>query len=277
MERAKADAIHRRRCNLAPSRHIRVMSPARDERPLIDAWLRSPSRAAADLVIGWLRRDAHSFAPVLELDLRREPCLVLDLSAASPLLNAPDSDNGEPALTARIHRVMREAGVRAAVSGYGELRPPYTPAVDSQEASDPRVVHLGVDLFAEPGMMVHAPIAGTVHDVGESTSALGYGPTVVLRHQTDEGVLFYTLYGHLDREALTLCTRGRPVSPGAQLGRIGTPDVNGGWTPHLHVQVIADLLGLGRRFPGVGHLSQRGAWRALSPNANLILGIPVLS
>jgi len=125
--------------------------------------------------------------------------------------------------------------------------------------------------------MVHAPIAGVVHDVGESTSAFGFGPTVLLRHETAEGTPVFTRYGHLDRDALTLCTPGRPVSPGAQLGRIGTADVNGGWTPHLHFQVITDLLGLGRRFPGVGHLSRRAAWRLLCPNPNLVLGIPVLS
>ena len=253
------------------------MPPARDERPLIDAWRRSPSRGAADRVAAWLRRNTLSFAPILELDLRHEACLVLDLSADSPLLNAPDSDNGEPALTARIHRAMRDVNVRAAVSGYDELRPPYSSLIGGQGEPDPRVVHLGIDLFAEPGMMVHAPVAGTVHDVGESTSPLGYGPTVVLRHETDDGTPFFTLYGHLDREALTLCTSGRAVSAGAQVGRIGTADVNGGWTPHLHFQVITDLLGLGRRFPGVGHLSQRDTWRALSPNPNLILAIPVLS
>lgn len=253
------------------------MTPRRDERPLVDAWIRSPARAAAEHVVEWLRANTAGFAPMLEIDPRREPCLVVDLSAAGPLLNAPDADNSEPALTARIRDAMRAARVRIAVGRYDELRPPYASARDTSDPSDPRVVHLGVDVFAEPGMMVHAPIGGVVHDAGESTSALGFGPTVVLRHETDDGVPFFTLYGHLDREALSLCPRGRAVSPGGQLGRIGTADVNGGWTPHVHFQLVADLLGLGRRVPGIGHLSQREAWRLLSPNPNLILGIPVLS
>ena len=238
--------------------------------------MQSPARATSERVIAWLRANSGSFASVLELDLHREPCLVLDLGTTSPLLNARDADNTEPALTARVRRAMRDAGVRVAAGRYDELRPPYSTVADAGDL-DPRSVHLGVDLFVEPGMMVHAPVAGVVHDAGESRSALGYGPTVVLRHQTSDGTPFFTLYGHLDPDALSLCPRGRSVAPGAQLGRVGTRDVNGGWTPHLHFQVIIDLLELGRRFPGVGHSSQRTAWRALSPDPNLILGIPVLS
>ena len=253
------------------------MGPRGDERPLVRAWMQTEGRAAAGRVIAWLRASSSSFAPILELDVRREPCLVLDFRTGGPLVDAPDSDNSEPALSARIRAAMRSAGVRLAVGRYDELRPSYESPREAGLPSDPRVVHLGVDLFAEPGMMIHAPIAGTVHDAGASTSTMGFGPTVVLRHRTDDGTPFFTLYGHLDREALALCTPGRPVAPGAQLGRIGTPDVNGGWTPHLHFQLITDLLSLGRRFPGVGHLSQREAWRLLSPNPNLVLGIPVLS
>lgn len=251
------------------------MSPRKDERPLVDAWLRSPARTAADRVIDWLRARAGSFSAVFEIDLRHERCLMLDLSATGRLLNPADSDNSERALTSRIRRAMHDAGVRIAVGDYDELRPPYSPPGESGD--DPRVVHLGIDVFVEPGMKVHAPVVGTVHDAGESKSPLGYGPTVVLRHETGDGTPFFTLYGHLDREALALCIPGRTVSAGAQLGRIGSPEVNGGWTPHLHFQLITDLLGLGRRFPGVGHLSQRDAWRTLSPDPNLILGIPVLS
>ena len=251
------------------------MSPRSDERLLVNAWKQSPGREAARQVSAWLDANSSTFASVLEIDLRHERCLVLDLSRDSPLLNAPDADNSEPALTARIRRSMADAGVRVAVGRSDELRRPYQSARD--DASDPRVVHLGIDLFVEPGMMVHAPIAGMVHDSGTSKSALGFGPAVVLRHQTGDGTAFFTLYGHLDREAPIVCPPGRVVAPGAQLGRIGTPDVNGGWTPHLHFQIIVDLLGLGRRFPGMGRLTQRDAWRELCPNPNRVLGIPVLS
>ena len=47
--------------------------------------------------------------------------------------------------------------------------------------------------------------------------------------------------------------------------------MNGGWTPHLHLQIITDLLGLGTDFPGVAPPSQRAAWAQLCPDPNLIV------
>jgi 4-aminobutyrate aminotransferase-like enzyme len=49
---------------------------------------------------------------------------------------------------------------------------------------------------------------------------------------------------------------------------------NGGWPPHLHFQIILDLLDYGRDFPGVAKASQRSLWKALSPDPNILIGIP---
>src|SRR5262249_19773668 len=55
---------------------------------------------------------------------------------------------------------------------------------------------------------------------------------------------------------------------------IGTPDVNVGWTPHLHIQLITDLLELGTDFPGVAPPSQRTVWCAICPDPNLLVRVP---
>jgi 4-aminobutyrate aminotransferase-like enzyme len=55
---------------------------------------------------------------------------------------------------------------------------------------------------------------------------------------------------------------------------VGEEIENGGWAPHLHFQVILDLLELNADFPGVAYASQRAVWTSLSPDANLLLGIP---
>src|SRR5690606_15181690 len=49
---------------------------------------------------------------------------------------------------------------------------------------------------------------------------------------------------------------------------------NGDWPPHLHFQIILDLLDLDNDYPGVALASQREVWLANSPDPNLILGIP---
>src|SRR2546425_1175392 len=96
----------------------------------------------------------------------------------------------------------------------------------------------------------------------------------VLRHETREGEDFFTLYGHLTKDTLTGLKVGQRVARGENFARVGATSENGGWVPHVHFQIILDLLELGADFPGVAYASQRGVWTALSPDPNLLLGIP---
>ena len=199
---------------------------------------------------------------------------VLDLSVGSPLISGDSDENAEPALTARIDAAMRETGATVAIGRYGEPRLLYvSPLFDAAGQPERRTIHLGVDLFAPPGTPVHAPMAGVVHIAADNATALDYGPVVVLRHGTEAGEPFFTLYGHLSRQSLFGCSPGRAVAAGEAFAEIGGADVNGGWTPHLHFQVITDLLGLGRDFPGVCRASERAAWMALSPDPSPLLNL----
>ena len=69
---------------------------------------------------------------------------------------------------------------------------------------------------------------------------------------------------------------GQTISKGQQLATVGSSDVNGGWTLHLHFQIVTDLLNLNCDFPGVACPSQRRVWLSLCPDPNLIVGIPEL-
>ena len=64
-----------------------------------------------------------------------------------------------------------------------------------------------------------------------------------------------------------------PVQKGRQIGKIGDYPLNGDWPPHLHFQIILDMLGLGSDFPGVALSSQRAVWLSLCPDPNLIVGL----
>jgi 4-aminobutyrate aminotransferase-like enzyme len=94
---------------------------------------------------------------------------------------------------------------------------------------------------------------------------------VILRHTTDDGTPFHTLYGHLSRSSLVGLFEGRAIGRGERIGAIGGASVNGGWTPHLHFQVIVDLFGMGTAFPGICPAGEREIWKALSPDPDLIL------
>ncbi len=73
-------------------------------------------------VVTWLRAQTAGAAPVLGVDLRREPCIVLDWSVASPMFSGDWTENTEPVLTRHVFEAMRAAGVSVAVGRYDEAR-----------------------------------------------------------------------------------------------------------------------------------------------------------
>jgi 4-aminobutyrate aminotransferase-like enzyme/Ser/Thr protein kinase RdoA (MazF antagonist) len=228
-------------------------------------------------VVPWLETAGRGAAPVLEHDLRTARSVVLDLGVGSLLLGAdPAAAEAEPMARA-VFGAMEQAGAPVGVGRYDEARALYSSTLfggplDPRE--ERRTVHLGIDLFVAAGAPVHAPFDGVVHMLSNNDAPLDYGPLVILRHATDDGTEFFTLYGHLADEALRVLRVGQRVARGERIAAVGAPPGNGGWAPHVHFQLILDLLGLGADFPGVGYASQRRVWKALSPDPNLVLGIP---
>jgi 4-aminobutyrate aminotransferase-like enzyme/Ser/Thr protein kinase RdoA (MazF antagonist) len=259
---------------------------------------------SAPKVVAWLKKNARLFAQVLPYDLKREPSVVLDLGIASPLLEGNPAETDEPKLTKRINALMIEAGVKVAVGQYDEARYIYTsPAfqVGGGLTDETRTTHLGIDLFAEAGTPVRAPLAGRVIAFADTDAYQDYGPVVVVEHevilQVAEGegrnsegrrqkavrsqrsainnkIKFYTLYGHLTRESLKKLKVGQTIKKGQKFAKLGSAKVNGNWTPHLHFQIMVDTLGLDTDFPGVALPSQRSVWLSLCLDPNLILNIP---
>jgi 4-aminobutyrate aminotransferase-like enzyme/Ser/Thr protein kinase RdoA (MazF antagonist) len=234
-----------------------------------------PPVPAGPSVASWL---AHApVAPVLDVDLRTSPCLVFDLSVGSALLGADPRAAETGPLTERLFGEMKRACVAVGVGRYDEARGLYVSRLfgaGGRATDERRTVHLGIDLFAEPGTTVRAPLAGVVHLLANNAAPQDYGPLVVLRHETGDGTPFYTLYGHLSDDTLPALAVGRRVEAGEAIARVGSPPANGDWPPHLHLQVILDLLGAGADFPGVALPSQRAVWTSLSPDPNLLLRIP---
>jgi 4-aminobutyrate aminotransferase-like enzyme/Ser/Thr protein kinase RdoA (MazF antagonist) len=236
-----------------------------------------PSIAQGETVRRYLQREAKIAAAILDCDVRQEPCVVLDLSVGSALLGADPRNAEMPALNDKIFGEMKRAGVKFGVGRYDEARLLYSSALFSKSENptdERRTVHLGMDLFVAEGEAIHAPLAGTVHLIANNAAAQDYGPFVIMRHTTDEGTEFITLYGHLSGETLEKLRPGQKIAKGEVFARVGTVEENGGWPPHVHFQIILDLLDLGRDFPGVARASERDVWTQLSPAPNLLLGIP---
>ena len=187
---------------------------------------------------------------------------------------------------------------------YGESRVLYTSehfASSAPGAPAARTVHLGVDLEAPAGTPVRAPLAGAVHSTARNLPALDYGPTVILRHELavalrapgagaggaarEARVAFYTLYGHLSLDSLVTPTGaprllpGQAMPAGACLGWVGPEAVNGGWPPHLHLQLNTEAEHGGWRgdYPGVCAPEDWPAYTALCPDPNMLLRCPFVA
>ncbi len=232
--------------------------------------------ATAVAVRHWIENHATEFAPVVQPDPRTARRIVLDLSVGSPLLSDPMTEAGTPALADKLARVIADAGADIGIGRYDEPRLWYTS--ESFRGTDPttaRTVHLGIDLFLPAGTPIAAPWDAVVHSVQENSGHLDYGPTVILEHTPDDGPRFYTLYGHLAQDVLASLSPGDPIAHGASFASLGTFEENGHWPPHLHFQVIADVLGWEGDFPGVAPPDERTVWRSLCPDPSLVLGLPV--
>ena len=165
--------------------------------------------------------------------------------------------------------------VEPALGRYLEDRRVYdSAAFEAELPGERRTLHLGVDVFLPAGEPILAPLDGTVRAVAFRPQARDWGGIVVLDHETGDGVRFHTLYGHLSRASAERLRAGAVLRRGEEVGRLGDESENGGWAPHLHLQILTTDLGRGSDAHGVGTLTERDLWESVSPDPNLLLGLP---
>ncbi|HSF19382.1 MAG TPA: aminotransferase class III-fold pyridoxal phosphate-dependent enzyme [Vicinamibacteria bacterium] len=219
------------------------------------------------------RRFFQSQSPtsVLPFPLAGGPIHVFDSSAGSKELGGLEVLEDVERFTSRLFSRMKRTGARVGIGRYDEARPLYTSAIFTsapEGGSEPRTVHLGIDLFVEAGTPIHAPLDGVVHSFRFNDAPLDYGPTIILEHS-----LGYTLYGHLSSRSLDGLEKKQRIRKGEAFAEVGDFPTNGNWPPHLHFQIILDLLDKEGDFPGVARPSERFLWLGLSPDPGPLLGL----
>lgn len=158
------------------------------------------------------------------------------------------------------------------VGRYDEDRPGvYTAALFGGE----RTIHVGVDLGAPAGVAVHAFSWGRVVHVGENPALGDYGSVLVTEHDVvladGRGGPLYALWGHLSAASRRRWCVGRAFSRGAVLGWLGEPHENGGWPPHLHLQ-LSVVRPVTHDLPGAVSSAARAEALALYPDPRFVLG-----
>ncbi len=99
-----------------------------------------------------------------------------------------------------------------------------------------KFVHLGVDLNVPAGTDVATSVAGEVVRVDDDyPEGHGWGPRVIVRCGFES---VYIIYAHLDRNVR--CKVGDRLRSRDIFAQVGSPQLNGGWFAHLHVQVMTE-------------------------------------
>lgn len=161
------------------------------------------------------------------------------------------------------------------IGGYAEDRVIYRHRKHfNANAEKPRSIHLGVDIWAEPGTPLYAPLDATVHSFAFNDHYGDYGPTIILTHEL-AGTTFFTLYGHLSLGSLEGLYDGKSIREGERFASIGPYPENGDWPPHLHFQVIRDMGSYRGDFPGVCNAADQEYYLNLCPDPELILRIKI--
>lgn len=214
-----------------------------------------------------------NYHPVVPFKKNADKVVAIDLSANNPNLTEQVFSH-TPSFADFINQQLESQKATYAIGGYAEHRNIYKKSAlfDRAETSktEPRRIHLGVDIWGAEGTTVHAFMGGMVHSFAYNKADGDYGATIVLLHQLD-GAAFYSLYGHLSLKDIQCLTAGQYIVYGEKIGHFGGPSENGNWPPHLHFQVIEDMELNEGDYPGVCTESEGERYLANCPNPDSIL------
>lgn len=165
-----------------------------------------------------------------------------------------------------LAKKRQETNRYVAHGGYLEQRALYRRSARFQDG-EVRDTHMGIDLWAPAGTSVHAFMDGTIHSFAHNDDAGNYGPTVILEHDF-QGKKLYSLYGHLAISDMAGWSVGLRFRESEQIATLGTPQENGGYSPHLHFQLMTSMLDFKGDFVGVLAPEQLDAFKdvILDPN-----------
>ena len=213
----------------------------------------------------------HKITP---FDFSKKEHLWLDFTATNEELKSIDLRN-TAAFSEYVFDKIKSKGKSFGVGGYLENRNIYQRSDHFDGAEHPRTVHLGLDIWAEAFTPVFAPVDSTVHSFQDNKGFGDYGPTIILEHADYQALNIpkYSLYGHLSLRSLAGLFVGKEIKKGEQFTEFGPFPENGDWPPHLHFQLMNDLLGKSGDFPGVCSEADKDFYASICPNPYGFVGL----
>lgn len=219
----------------------------------------------------FIKNCTEGFTPVIDKEFIKSDFVHIDLSETNKDIREMEIPSANE-VERFIDSYLELNSAKIAYGGYSEKRSLYKRSVifNNDNAQSQRNIHIGLDIWSDAGTPVLAPLDGTVHSFADNEGFGNYGPTIILEHEIDERT-FYTLYGHLSRKSIEKLVPGQIVEAGDLIGKLGSPEVNGDYAPHLHFQIMDDMQGYSGDYPGVVSKVDLEEYLKNCPDPNLLI------
>ncbi len=215
--------------------------------------------------------EGEKIYPLMGETLHLGNTLLMDFSANNEALGQvdfSDTTNFDSYVSGNLLAENKKFGI----GGYFEQRAIYSRSgMFATEQQDFRKIHLGIDVWTASDHPVFAPIEGKVYAFQNNAGFGDYGATIILEHKLKDTALF-SLYGHLALKDLEGLEVGMSIPCGQKFCHVGPYPENGDWPPHLHFQLMWDMLGNWGDFPGVCSSREMEKYRAICPDPQVLLG-----
>jgi 4-aminobutyrate aminotransferase-like enzyme/Ser/Thr protein kinase RdoA (MazF antagonist) len=229
------------------------------------------ARAVAD----WIAKNRTALSPLLQHPVATYPAAFVPYGDPQHPMSVTSAGERPDEAQAIWLAYCADNGIELGIGPWGEERTVYAGEMFVSRLIEEtrRTRHLGLDFFMPAGTKVFTPLAATVVSVEIEPDPLGYGCLIALRHTPEGCPPFVTLWGHMAHEALQRLAAGDRLEAGALVGEMGAPTENGGWAPHLHLQLSTDTSLSAAQILGVGEPRYLDVWAELFPDARAFAGI----
>ena len=228
------------------------------------------------LISDWIDENSDLIYPIFGELFSLENSVGIDLSVGSSIIHLMGTTNSKTSFINHIKDNIMAAGVKFGISRFAEPRIWDTFTNDTINFGNiaSKTIHLGIDLFTEPGTPVYSPLDGRIQYIKARNYAEDEESVLIIKHVTDQGDFFYSLYRHLIVDNDNSLNIGQIIRKGTRLGVIDSKWSSETTIPHLQIQLITNLLGLGVDFPELITASEFNVWVGFSMDPHDFLHIP---
>ncbi len=220
----------------------------------------------------WARKQNFSLKTLFPT-LNFNEVFCMDLSVSSTWLGNSVEYNDIDCFSFKINQLQKENPNSLLTGAYNEASPLYNTVGYRKEGNsgpEYKTIHLGVNFFVPAQIPVHTFYDGKVVSFRSTSYKKGHQNVLILQHLTDNGILFYTLYGHLSQNSITILSIGDTVKKGDLIAYAGNAEEYRNSPPYIHFQVMMDLLGNKDNFPGVCFPNQKEVYNSICPDPGLL-------